>query len=119
MEEIQVNHKEQTIETIEEYLANHNDELKDKIYEALDNSKDYQKAMHKIVTCTMCGKIFDCCDLENAFLNHSNSFDFYVGYGSKHDNEHIKLDLCLDCLDKVIDMIRPMCKTDPVTEDDR
>ena len=113
-----MNHKERTIETIEEYLANHDDECTNQLYEALDTSKEYQKATHKIITCTMCGKTFDCFDLENAFLNHSNRFDIYAGYGSKHDNEHIKLDLCLDCLDKVVDMIRQMCKTNPITEDE-
>jgi hypothetical protein len=59
----------------------------------------------------MCGKEFDMWDEQENFR-----FEHRVGYGSVHDGEYIKINLCCDCFDKVIDMVAPLCKTNPVKE---
>lgn len=61
--------------------------------------------MKKIV-CNMCGKAFDTWDLQEGFGFHS----LYIGYGSKYDENSLDLDLCCECMDKIIDacMISPV-----------
>lgn len=63
--------------------------------------------------CNMCGRDFDFWDTNENFC-----FDAHVGYGSSHDLRRIRLNLCCDCFDKVIDWILPQCKIDPMTEYD-
>ena len=61
--------------------------------------------------CTMCSKEFDFWDeQENFCFNHT------IGYGSAHDGETISLNLCCNCFDKVINLISPICDTDPLKE---
>lgn len=55
--------------------------------------------------CTICGKDFDLFDTQLDF-----SFQKQVGYGSVHDGEYIRLNLCCDCFDRVITMIEPLSK---------
>jgi hypothetical protein len=63
------------------------------------------------IKCTMCGKPFDMWGI---FVSN-NRFDFYIGFGStNHCYDRFQCDLCIDCFDKVIDMIIPMCKTNPI-----
>lgn len=71
------------------------------------------EALHldKTTKCTMCGKEFDFWDKQENFC-----FEHQVGYGSAHDGEKISLKLCCECFDKVIDIIAPMCLTDPFEE---
>jgi hypothetical protein len=59
----------------------------------------------------MCGKTFNFWDNQESFC-----FDHYIGYGSTHDFERIRLNLCCHCFDKVIDWIIPQCKHDPMSE---
>lgn len=66
------------------------------------------------IKCTMCGRPFNDWDLSLG----DNRYDIFVGYPSKHDLERIKFDFCVECFDKVIDTLIPMCKLDPVIEDD-
>lgn len=47
--------------------------------------------------CSVCGKELDFWDEEQRFL-----IDHHVGYGSIYDEDHIKEQLCCDCLDKLI-----------------
>ena len=61
--------------------------------------------------CNMCGKIFDLWDHQEDFC-----FDHYIGYGSVHDFEHMQLNLCCQCFDKVIDWILPQCKHNQMSE---
>lgn len=62
--------------------------------------------------CNMCGKEFDFWDEQENFC-----FEYQIGYGSVHDGENLSLNLCCDCFDKVIDMIAPQCKINPLSED--
>lgn len=63
--------------------------------------------------CNMCGKEFNMYDeIENRSLCDQ------FGYGSKYDGDNIRLDLCCNCFDKVIDWIVPQCKINPIEEND-
>lgn len=61
----------------------------------------------KIRYCNKCGKRFDCWDEQENYSIHTRA-----GYGSAHDGDTIELDLCCDCMDKLIDS----CKISPVIE---
>lgn len=63
--------------------------------------------------CTMCGKTLDDYD---KYENYSA--DMHIGYGSKYDMSRIRFQLCCDCFDRVLDMVIPLCKTNPVIEED-
>lgn len=61
--------------------------------------------------CTMCGKNFDLWDeQENFYLNRR------IGYGSFRDGCQVKLQLCCECFDRVLDMVIPLCRTTPITD---
>ncbi|MBR3741714.1 MAG: hypothetical protein IKN04_14880 [Clostridia bacterium] len=55
--------------------------------------------------CNMCGKPFDMWDDQENF-----GFDYYVGYGSKHDLEHIRANFCCACFDNILDQLVPLFK---------
>ena len=59
--------------------------------------------------CTMCGKTLDEDDRAENY-----SADMHIGYGSKYDMSHIRFQLCCDCFDRIMDMVIPLCKTNPV-----
>lgn len=63
----------------------------------------------KKTICNLCGKNFD-------FWDEQGNFSIYtrIGYGSKYDDEQLKLDLCCECMDKLIDL----CVISPVSEHD-
>lgn len=63
--------------------------------------------MAKETTCNMCGKKFD-------FLDEQENFSIYraVGYGSKFDMCSLHLDLCCECMDKIIEQ----CAISPVAD---
>lgn len=60
--------------------------------------------MHKKY-CNMCGKEFDEWD-----WIADNSIHKKIGYGSKYDFSEIHIDLCVDCMDKLIEQ----CKINPI-----
>lgn len=79
-----------------------------------DGSKHYEYIVDfEPTTCHMCGKIFDEWDYRENFC-----FDYHIGYGSKYNINRLKLNLCIDCFDKVLDFILPQCKTNPLKEYD-
>lgn len=59
--------------------------------------------------CNLCGKELDELDRRENF-----SFDRLIGYGSRHDGEHISFDLCCDCFDEVIGELAARCKHSPI-----
>lgn len=61
----------------------------------------------KTTVCNMCGKKFD-------FWDEQEDFHFYgrIGYGSRYDEHDLRLDLCCECMDKLIDM----CVIHPTTD---
>ncbi len=59
-----------------------------------------------IYKCDLCGKVFSVWDEQNSFGLH-----YHAGYGSKHDGEHINVDMCCDCFDKLMtEYIEPKLK---------
>ena len=82
------------------------------VREVADGSKHYEYLVDfEPTTCNMCGKVFDEWDYQENFC-----FDYHIGYGSKYDLNRLKLNLCIDCFDKVLDFILPQCKTNPLEE---
>ena len=63
--------------------------------------------------CNICGKTFDEWDAQENF-----GFNYWVGYGSKYDGDHIRARFCCDCFDKLIDVMREKCVICPVAEND-
>lgn len=68
-----------------------------KIYKIGNEVKKYK--------CSACGKVFDIYDYQEDF-----TFDKLIGYGSKHDEQHISFRLCCNCFDEIFDVIKPMIK---------
>lgn len=58
--------------------------------------------------CNMCGKDFDEWDNQENFAIVS----YLIGYGSKYDGSALRLDLCCDCMDMLIEK----CKLNPLIE---
>ncbi len=65
--------------------------------------------MAKKTFCNMCGKPFDFFDAQNDF-----SIDRFIGFGSVNDEEHLQLELCCDCMDRII----AECKIPPLESDE-
>ena len=65
--------------------------------------------------CNLCGKEFDEWDYHENY-----SIQKKIGYGSSHDGETLSLDICVDCMDKLIDgcKISPVYDVDPAGDVD-
>lgn len=57
------------------------------------------------VVCNMCGRDFDTWDKQEDFSIHKR-----CGYGTKYDGETLNLDICCDCMERLIDS----CKVSPI-----
>lgn len=58
--------------------------------------------------CNVCGKEFDQWDTIQDFSIHKS-----IGYGSKYDFSELALDICCECMDKIIEQ----CKINPLIGD--
>lgn len=58
--------------------------------------------------------ICNCCGKEISSV--AFHMDEIMPYGSEHDGDLFTLDLCANCMDKLVETIRPLCKIDPLTE---
>lgn len=63
--------------------------------------------MSKEITCNKCGKQLDFWDRQENF-----SINTRLGYGTKYDGDDLELDLCCDCMEKLIDE----CVISPIKE---
>ena len=61
--------------------------------------------MAKEITCNMCGKKFNVWDTQEAFRIYRD-----LGYGTKYDGDVLELDLCCECMERLIDS----CKIKPI-----
>lgn len=59
--------------------------------------------------CNMCGKALDELDLKENF-----GFDYFVGYGSRHDEEHVRARFCCECFDTILDTLTSECVISPI-----
>lgn len=60
-------------------------------------------------TCNRCGRLMDNFDVQNDF-----GFEYFVGYGSKHDMEHVRARFCCECFDEMLDKAIHTFKISPV-----
>jgi len=67
-----------------------------KIAESVETVKIEQQV--KKIICNKCGKESDATD----YTNTNQEFILSFGYGSNYDNQIWQLDLCEDCLMKII-----------------
>lgn len=63
--------------------------------------------MAKETICNKCGKRFDIWDTQENF-----SISAHMGYGTKYDGDHLELNLCCECMEKLIDE----CIISPIKE---
>lgn len=61
--------------------------------------------MAKVIYCNKCGKKMDVYDTQQ-----NCSIQGQLGYGSEYDGEFLDLDLCCECMDKLINE----CKISPI-----
>jgi hypothetical protein len=59
----------------------------------------------------MCGNTLDEIDKDQDF-----HFKQWIGYGSRYDMNIFEARLCCDCFDKILDILLPMLKINPLTE---
>lgn len=59
--------------------------------------------------CNMCGKKFDEWDEQEDFAFVS----YQIGYGSKYDGSKMRIDLCCNCMDNLIEK----CKISPICQE--
>lgn len=64
--------------------------------------------MNKEIVCNKCGKKFDIWDTQEDF-----SINTMLGYGTKYDGDSLELNLCCDCMEKLIDE----CAISPIKKD--
>ena len=63
--------------------------------------------MNKPIVCNKCGKELDLWDTqENFYIERS------LGYGTKYDGDKLKIHLCCDCMEKLIDE----CVVSPISD---
>ena len=61
--------------------------------------------------CNYCGK-----ELKTDYDYHHIYLPMY--YGSKYDGDNVSVDLCIECTDKLIDFLNPLCRHDILTDSD-
>lgn len=61
------------------------------------------------IVCNQCGKQFDIWDIQENFSIYRN-----LGYGTKYDGGNLELDLCCECINRLVDG----CKVSPVSYPD-
>ncbi|MBP5462722.1 MAG: hypothetical protein J6Y20_11470 [Lachnospiraceae bacterium] len=54
--------------------------------------------MPKKILCNKCGREFDIWDEQESFSIYKR-----LGYGTKFDGDNLKLNICCDCMEKLID----------------
>lgn len=57
--------------------------------------------------CNICGKAFDDFDSIG-----NNKIHKKMSYGSKYDGDYVAIDICCECMDKLIDS----CKISPIEQ---
>lgn len=70
-------------------------------------TRDKNGGKNRVVkrTCNKCGREFDEFDEQ-----HDIHITKDMGYPSKYDGERVRIDLCVDCADKLIDE----CRVNPI-----
>lgn len=53
------------------------------------------------IFCNICGKEFDMWDTQEDYSIHKR-----CGYGTEYDGETLELDICCECMERLIDSCR-------------
>lgn len=64
-------------------------------------------------------KICNVCGKEIAYDEDGISIEHFFGYESNFDGAALNMDLCAACSEKLVEMVRPTCKHDPLSYFDR
>lgn len=61
------------------------------------------------MNCNLCGATLDFWDIQEDFSIHKKR----LGYGTVHDGEQLSLQLCCNCMDRLISrcVVRPLTET--------
>ena len=76
-------------------------------YTELRLVKNKPQKKEETVFCNMCGKPLDFWDVQEDFSLHR-----HLGYGTKFDGSRLSIQLCCDCMERVIEQ----CNISPVTD---
>lgn len=74
--------------------------------------EDMDREAGRRVRCTLCGKPFDMWDMQENYR-----LDYYCGFGSSYDGEHLRMRFCIKCFDSLMDNLIPKCKEDPYVKE--
>ena len=74
--------------------------------------EDMNREAGKRVRCTLCGKPFDMWDMQENYR-----LDYYCGFGSSYDGDHLRMRFCIKCFDSLMDDLIPKCKGDPYVKE--
>ena len=66
--------------------------------------------MARTKLCNMCGKELGRYDHTNFSVNHT------YGYDSNREGDHLELDLCEECLEKLTLYLIDKCKLNPIVD---
>ena len=65
------------------------------------------------IRCNKCNKKFDQFDIAQGFSQYH-----IIGYGSKYDGGRLAVDLCSDCMDDLIDIMKDEFVIPPIILED-
>lgn len=85
-----------------------NTELKRKLVSQSIQQQQAQDDKDRPV-CTLCGKVLDEYDTQEGF-----GFNYYIGYGSRHDLSHAKARFCCECFDGILDAMKEVGASSPI-----
>ena len=85
---------------------------KKELYSELREAESETRVARYGCKCTKCGKYFMVYDAQEKFTIDTG----IIGFGSQYDECSIKIDLCVDCFDELMQKLIPRCKENPVTD---
>lgn len=87
---------------------------KAELYSALSETESDTHVARYGCKCTKCGNYFMLFDAQENFRIDTG----IIGYGSQYDECSIKIDLCTDCFDELMQTLIPDCIENPVSYPD-
>jgi len=85
------------------------------LYRIIKKYKEIYLDNENIHKCNFCGKVLDVWDEQNDF----SALKEEIQYGSKYDLSKLKVRLCNDCFDLLMDTFRDKCCIDPIQNIDQ
>lgn len=82
---------------------------------AKTHSREEQEAEAAKTRCTMCGKPFSSSDMD---LMVGKRMHFFCDEPSRYADKEVSFIFCPECFDRFLDVLIPMCREDPVIDED-